>query len=91
MEDVKYIIATHEPADRFKYRLLDRQRADCEYFLGNGNRNESELWAGAVGTHIKSMLLLYDSFREEDRPEWLTREQIEDYGRRMNPQKGGTE
>ena len=91
LADVKHIIATHEPADKYKYMLLDRLRTDCEYFLGNGNRHAPHLWAGAVGTHIKSMLLLYDSFPEEDRPEWLTREQIEEYGRRMNPQKGATE
>lgn len=89
--DVKHIIATHEPADKFKYMLLDRLRTDCEYFLGNGNRYAPHLWAGTVGTHIESMLLLYDSFPENDRPEWLTREQIEDYGRRMNPQKGAEE
>lgn len=89
--DVKHIIATHEPADKFKYMLLDRLRTDCEYFLGNGNRYAPHLWAGAVGTHIECMLLLYDSFPDEDRPEWITREQIEDYGRRMNTQKGGTE
>lgn len=88
LADIDHVIATHAPADKFKYQLLDRLRCDCDYFLGNGNRYAPHLWAGAVGTHIKSMLLLYDSFPEEDRPEWLTREQIEDYGRRMNPQKG---
>lgn len=88
LAQIRDVISTHEPADKFKYMLLDRLRTDCEYFLGNGNRYAPYLWAGAVGTHIKSMLLLYDSFPEEDRPEWLTREQIEEYGRRMNPQKG---
>ena len=84
--DISHVIAIHEPTDSYKYILLDRLRTDCEYFLGNGNRYAPQLWAGAVGTHIKAMLLLYDSFPEEDRPEWLTREQIEDYGRRMNAQ-----
>lgn len=83
LEDIKHVIETHEPADKYKYMLLDRLRTDCEYFLGNGNRNVSQLWGGSVGTHIDSMLLLYDSFPEEDRPEWLTREQIKDYSERM--------
>lgn len=87
--DIKQIIATHDPADSLKYMLLDRLRADCDYFLGNGNRYAPHLWAGAVVTHIECMKLLYDSFPEEDRPEWITREDIEEYGRRMNPQKGG--
>lgn len=88
--DVKHVIATHEPADKYKYMLLDRLRTDCEYFLGNGNRYAPNLWAGSVGTHIKCMLLLFDSFPKEDRPEWLTREKIEEYGRRMNTQERGT-
>lgn len=30
------------------YVLLDRLRADCEYFLGAGGRSEKHLWAGSV-------------------------------------------
>ena len=89
--DIKHTIATHEPADSFKYMLLDRLRTDCEYFLGNGNRYAPYLWAGTVETHIESMFLLYDSFPEEDKPEWITRDDIEEYKERMNPQKGATE
>ena len=37
----------------FRYMMLDRLRVDCEYFLGNGNRNEKHLWAGDVERHIK--------------------------------------
>lgn len=81
--DVKHIIATHEPADSYKYMLLDRLRTDCEYYLGNGNRHAPHLWAGTVGTHIKSMILLYDSFPEADRPEWITKEDIENYRKMM--------
>ena len=88
LADIKHVIATHAPADKFKYQLLDRLRMDCDYFLGNGNRCARHLWAGAVGTHIDSMMLLYDSFPEDARPEWLKREQIEAYREEMNPQKG---
>jgi len=74
------------PDERYRYMLLDRLRTDCEYFLGAGNRCEKYLWAGSVGTHIDTMLEIYDSFRDEARPEWITREQIEAYRKRMNPQ-----
>lgn len=85
--DVKNIIATSGPTDKFKYMLLDRLRADCEYFLGAGNRHAAHLWAHAVKPQIEAMLLLYDSFPDDSRPEWITREQIEGYRAEMNPQK----
>ena len=63
------------------YRLLDRLRTDCEYFLGEGHRNEKHLWAGNVSAQIHKMRELYDALPEK--PNWLTREQIEDYADRM--------
>ena len=39
----------------YQYMLLDRLKTDCEYFLGNGNRNEKHLWAGSVDAQIKEM------------------------------------
>ena len=63
------------------YRLLDRLRSDCEYFLGEGQRNEKHLWAGNVSAQIHKMRELYDALPEK--PDWLTREQIEDYADRM--------
>lgn len=63
------------------YRLLDRLRTDCEYFLGEGQRNEKHLWAGNVSAQIHKMRELYDALPEK--PTWLTREQIEDYADRM--------
>jgi hypothetical protein len=88
LADIKHIITTHGPADEYKYMLLGRLEADCRYYLGNGNRYAGHLWARSVGTHLECMRLLYDSFPESERPEWLTREQIEDYEKEMNPQKG---
>ena len=63
------------------YRLLDRLRTDCEYFLGEGQRNEKHLWAGNVSAQIHKMRELYEALPEK--PDWLTREQIEDYADRM--------
>ncbi len=66
------------------YRLLDRLRADCEYFLGAGNRAEKHLWAGSVYAQIVKMWELYDALPQK--PEWLTKEAIDDYADRMAPQ-----
>ena len=32
----------------FRYQLLGRLQADCEYYLNYGNRNIRRLWAGNV-------------------------------------------
>ena len=66
------------------YRLLDRLRADCEYFLGAGNRAEKHLWAGSVYAQIVKMRGLYDALPQK--PEWLTKEMLDDYADRMAPQ-----
>ena len=66
------------------YQLLDRLRADCEYFLGAGNRAEKHLWAGSVYAQIVKMRELYDALPQK--PEWLTEKMIDDYADRMAPQ-----
>ena len=63
------------------YVLLDRLRADCEYFLGAGGRSEKHLWAGNVHAQIKKMRELYDALPEK--PEWLTTEAIDRYAAQM--------
>ena len=65
----------------FEYQLLDRLRTDCDYFLGAGGRSEKHLWAGNVYDQIKKMRELYDTLPEK--PEWLTKEAIDDYASRM--------
>ena len=63
------------------YVLLDRLRADCDYFLGAGGRSEKHLWAGSVHAQIKKMRELYDALPEK--PEWLTTEAIDRYAAQM--------
>ena len=63
------------------YVLLDRLRADCDYFLGAGGRSEKHLWAGNVHAQIKKMRELYDALSEK--PEWLTTEAIDRYAAQM--------
>ena len=61
--------------------LLNRLRADCDYFLGAGGRSEKHLWAGSVYAQIKKMRELYDALSEK--PEWLTAEAIDRYAAQM--------
>lgn len=68
---------------RFRYMLLGRLQADCEYYLGYGNRNPRRLWAGSEAEQIKFMIKLYDSFKEDEKPMWLTMEQIMEYSKEM--------
>ena len=67
--------------DTFRYMMLDRLKTDCNYFLGNGNRNEKHLWAGDVDKQIKLMKDLYNSF--EEKPEWISMEDIENFEKQM--------
>lgn len=64
-----------------EYQLLDRLRADCEYFLGEGNRSEKHLWAGNVRDHILKMRELYNSLLIK--PIWLTEANIDSYAKQM--------
>ena len=68
--------------DIFLYMMLDRLRCDCEYFLGFGGRCERSLWACNVENQIEIMHEIWDYL--EVKPEWLTKEQIEDYKNQMS-------
>lgn len=75
-------LAGGDSADRSgDYALLDRLRADCDYFLGAGGRSEKHLWAGSVYAQIKKMRELYDALPEKT--EWLTAEAIDRYAAQM--------
>lgn len=67
--------------DKFNYQLLDRCRCDCEYYLGAGNRQEKNLWAGNVKEHIQKMRELYNLLPKK--PEWLSMEKILEYEKLM--------
>lgn len=62
--------------------LLDRLRCDCEYYLNYGNRSaQHSLWAQDEQKQIDKMRELYDLLPVK--PEWLTREQIDEYAAQM--------
>ena len=68
----------------YKYMLLDRLKQDCKYFLGNGNGNaEHSLWAKDIDEQIEKMKEIYNSFSEEEKPDWITLEDIDNFEKRM--------
>lgn len=67
----------------FTYKMLGRLKSDCEYFLGAGNRAEKYLWANSVTEQISEMKRLFHSLPEDQKPEWLTLEQISNYENKM--------
>lgn len=82
-EYIKNLIAERPVTDSFKYMLLDRMKQDCNYYLGNGNRLKKYLWANDEKEHIENMKALWNSFPDEEKPEWLTMKQIETYEKEM--------
>lgn len=71
----------------YNYMLLDRLRSDCEYFLGYGNGSERHLWAGNIDDQIAKMKELYNSFTDDQKPEWITMEDINNYEKEMKELK----
>ncbi|KAB7891451.1 LPD11 domain-containing protein [Poseidonibacter ostreae] len=73
---------------QFNYMMLSRLQSDCEYFLGNGNGCEKHLWAGNVTEQIEEMIKLFNQLNEK--PEWLTLEDIKTYESKMINKKEET-
>ena len=71
----------------FRYQLLDRLRSDCDYYLGYGNRYSKHLWAGSEKEQIACMKALWESFGLDDKPYFLSMEQIQEYEKKMVPAK----
>lgn len=63
----------------FEYMLLDRMRADCDYYLGYGGRSNYALNDRSVEEHIGRMKELWNKFPVNAKPEWLPWEQILEY------------
>ena len=68
---------------RFQYRMLDRLRSDCDYYLGYGNRNPGRLCADTPQEHIEAMKKLWLEFADDEKLEWLTWEKILEYENQM--------
>lgn len=80
---IRNLIEKRPTTDSYKYMLLDRMKMDCNYYLGSGNRNKKCLWAEEEKEHIENMKALWNSFPENEKPKWLTMEQIENYEKQI--------
>lgn len=63
--------------------MLGRLQSDCEYYLGYGRRSLSILSGKDPRHHINRMKELWQEFPEDEKPEWLTWEQILEYEKEM--------
>lgn len=72
-----------ERDSKFRYQLLARLKSDCEYYLNHGNRNPKSLWAGDEELQIGFMTKLHNSFKDDEKPEWLTIDEINTYSKEM--------
>ena len=68
---------------KFRYMMLSRLKMDCNFYLGHGNRNAMQLWACNEKDQIENMKALWNTFDPDDKPEWLTWNELMDYAERM--------
>lgn len=71
----------YEP--KFRYMMLSRLKQDCDYSLRYFDGSENVLWAKDKSAQIANMVALWKTFEPEDRPEWLTWDELCDYAQRM--------
>lgn len=75
---------TDERDVRHSYMLLGRMVEDCKYYLEN-HGSEEQLWAKNVEEQIQAMKGFWYSL--DEKPQWLTEEELEDYAARMLKEK----
>lgn len=68
---------------KYQYMMLGRLKSDCEYYLGNGNRNSGCLHQKNENKQLEAMKAIWNSFNEEEKPEWLTWKEIIEYEKAM--------
>lgn len=73
--------------DTFRYSMLDRLASDCRYYLGNGDRSKEVLWAKDEKDQIKYMKALYNSFSEDNKPKFISMEDINQFEKEMTDKK----
>jgi hypothetical protein len=83
--DLEIIFKTKykEVPNSFDYAMLDRMKSQCDYYLGYGNRNKKHLACDTEQEHIDAMKRRWNNFPVDQKPEWLTFEQILNYEKLM--------
>lgn len=69
---------------KFRYQMLNRLEMDCHYYLDAGQRQSKVLWAGNVEQQVELMYAIWNSFPENQKPEWLPKAEIEQLHTQMN-------
>lgn len=68
----------------FRYSMLARLKNDCEYVINNKiSMPHNFFWAGSPDAQIKEMRDRWNSFADDEKPEWLTMEQIDAYEKEL--------
>ena len=73
--------------DTFRCSMLDRLASDCRYYLGNGDRSKEVLWAKDEKEQIKYMKALYNSFNNNNKPNFISMEDILQFEKEMTDKK----
>lgn len=68
---------------KFRYMMLDRLRQDCNYYLNYGHQSPNVLWSKDEKAQIENMKAIWNTFSENDTPEWLTLDDILEFERKM--------
>ena len=71
----------YEP--KFRYMMLRRMKQDCDYYLRINAGSPYILWSGSKKAQIENMKAIWNTFSPEDKPEWLTWNDIKDYAIKM--------
>ena len=71
----------YEP--KFRYMMLSRMKQDCDYYLRINAGSPYILWSGSKKAQIENMKAIWNTFSPEDKPEWLTWNDIKDYAIKM--------
>lgn len=66
-----------------RYMILSQMQIDCDFYLGEGCRNPEYLWAKNEKKQIKFMKILWNDFSLDEKPEWLSYQQILEYEKKM--------
>jgi hypothetical protein len=61
--------------------MLERLKGDCEYYLGAGKKHANGLWAVDEEEQILTMVDIWKSLSDKDKPEFITWEDIVKYAK----------
>ena len=68
---------------KFEYMMLSRLKSDCDTHLDTENKYAYRLAESARAGIIKNMKDLWNGFKDNEKPEWLTWEQILEYEKKI--------